>query len=58
MTAYWRGVERKQNKDIGETHNVVERDRVYDAKLAKVVFVRGIVAMPGHDVERGVVLRG
>lgn len=35
---------------------MIESHRVDDHELAQVVFVRHVVAVPSHDVERGMVL--
>ncbi len=42
----------------GNAYDVVERDGVDGVKEGQIVFVRGVVAMPGHHIERGASLKG
>lgn len=32
---------------------MIKADSVHGAELAEIVFVRRVVAMPGHNIERG-----
>jgi hypothetical protein len=42
----------------GNAYDVVERDGVDGVKEGQIVFVRGVVAMPSHHIERGASLKG
>jgi hypothetical protein len=43
---------------VGNAYDVVERDGVYGVEEGQIVFVRGVVAMPCHHIERGASLKG
>ncbi len=42
--------------EVADTHTMIEFDGIDDHKLGQVVLVRRVVAVPGHYVERAVVL--